>query len=899
MMRRFVTVLVFFSLLASVNYSLSSISADPGNDEIILKAAVQEEIRSKNILNDNNLRRSNSLWLCYDTVLKIDPETGEPLPYILRGTETNGLTGLQTSEIGRFDFMPGSPDNITAYYDFTYLYFHDGEQVDVMDIIFSYHLVALHPTWYPPILPLMDGGNLSGNFSFFRWLWISPVDDGDSNPHTAALRFRLTTPYYAIWEETLNIHIFPQHVWEGTGKRKLLDGSWVAPLHSDFGYAIDSEGRGIPVSHPTLNEFSLTGQAIDWEPNDDDVIGTGMFEFNEVIPNSSYKLKTNGHYLTANIGEVSIHTPYIDGVEFIKFSTPQQATMGIKKGEVDIILWSVPPDFIYDLRSDPSISISYIHGPELAFFAFNMRSSMFGYPEGNPSQGDAGKPLREAIAYLIDRKTLTDVFMQGLGIMADGPVSPLNSFWYNVSLPNYDFNVNQAELILNANGYNDSDGNGWRDLEPLTPGEQDQLIEILAPTADYDPIRAQPCILLETHMREAGINAKCNHQAGSTIMGDIEDKKFTAFLFSGFFAGHNQDPTRNLHELFFCGNQNESRNIFGYCSPVFDQIITSAMKELDRNTRQMLVKRAQGIVVEDLPIRTMSFKDQIIAHSYDRFTGWINHEDSLFNYWSLMNIRQASEKRLGITLTVASAVSSNKTELITIRVRDQDNKPVEDAVVYLKVKLGNLSYGGFDHGDEWRGTTDIGGQVLVNFIAPYTLDLNGTRVFITAFAKKDSYDDSKTKNSLISIFPEGVSFLSVSMIMSISDWIYEKMTGRIEVIVKDEKQLFVDNATVHLTSVPSDLEIDPDSGTTSPDGRLSNVELRATDVDKDTIYTIIATPSKTGKKGVEGALELTVLYLEEPPPPPTPTLEIVLIVVLLLTAVIIYVILVKKKIKRI
>jgi ABC-type transport system substrate-binding protein len=893
MMRRFVTAIVILSFLVQVCQSSIPIAIGDESGGLTLKAAVQTELESKNILNDNNLKRSDILWLCYDTVLKLDPETEEPLPYILRGTEINGIIGLQTSEIGNFDFMPGSDDNITAYYDFTNLFFHDGEQVDVMDIIFSYHLFALHPTWYLPIIPLMDGGNISGNFSFSRWLWVSQVDDGDSNRLTAALRFHLTIPYYAVWEETLNIHIFPQHLWEGRGKRRSSSGSWIAPLHSDFGYAIDPEGKGVSISHPSINEFRLTSLAIYWEPSENDIIGTGMFEFDEIIPNFSSKLKTYQDYLVADIGKVQVHVPHIDGIEFIKFNTPQQATMGIKKGEVDIILWSVPPDFIKDLQSDPNVIISFIHGPELIFVGFNMRSSIFGYPNGDPLQADVGKPLREAISNLIDKRILTDVLHQGYGLEAAGPVSQLNTFWYNASLPLYDFNVQIAKSILDANGYSDSDDNGWRDLDPYTPGEQDQQVELLAPTADYDPIHAHPCILVETHLREAGINAKCNHQSFIDVYDSMENGDFEAVYSSGVFDGHSQEPTRSLHDLFYCSEPGNPRNIFGYCNSDFDNAITLAMKELDENTRQSLVKDAQGIVVEDLPMIAINFKDLITAYNGDRFINWRNYRDSLFNYWSLMNIRPPSEKRLRIEIIVASAVSFNKTEPITVRVRDQDRRLVKDALVQVNVKLGNLTYGGIGSGSEWEGITDANGQSSVDYEPPYNLNKNGTKVYITAFAGKNSYDDSNIETAIIVIFPEGVSFLSVTMEFSNGNVMYEGETTELEVIVRDESQSHVENASVQLASVPSDMGINPSEGYTSIAGRLSNISLTAPDVDVDMSYFIIATPSKTGRRGVEGTLEISVLWQEPPPEPQLPVLEIVLTVVFLFIIILICVNLVR------
>jgi ABC-type transport system substrate-binding protein len=693
-------------------------------EEVVLKAAVQDEMKTTNILNGNDVWTSHVLWQSYEGVIQSDPNTLDPVPYVLMGLETNGDKGLQAGErmlppVAPTGFLPGEAsgkdlrhdaafqdaltgytdadkdrNQIIAYFNFENLYFHDGEPVDIWDILFSYHLIALHPRWYTDVVPLMDMGGLSGNYTnqqIGRWLWVWEVDDYDSNDKTAALRFQLTKNYAQLWTGTLNVPIFPKHIWEDTGKLMDPDTGSVkkSSLHVDFGKAINPNRNGIGVNEdnapPGWVPYKLS-EAQGWDPNQDEIIGTGMFKFYEYVQGSHAKVVVNDRYLELL---PDIHVPEIDAIEFIKFSTPQQATMGLKKGDADIILWSVPPDFLPDLQSDPNIAI--LSNPEPGFFylAFNMRTSMFGYPGGEKSQGDKGLHLRKAIAHLIDKKTIVDIFLQGYGILADGPVSPLNTFWYNSSLPGYEFNPSTAAQILDNNGYTDPNLNGWRDLDPHTPGEQDGEIELLAPTADYDPIRAQACILIEANLRAAGINVKCNPQAFGTIITKIDARTFDLYILGWSIGGTDPDY---LYSFFYSMNRNPGgQNYPGYQSDKFDTVIVDSREEMNLTKRQAYIKEAQGILANDLPYNVLYYRKNIEAYRVNSFTGWeTSASGTIFNYWSLMNIKRPSEQYLRTTIKVASAVSSFKNETVTVTVRDQDKSEVSGAGVELSADQGGF-----------------------------------------------------------------------------------------------------------------------------------------------------------------------------------------------------------------
>jgi len=919
-MRKFSALVLSLILIIPSSFIFAE-RIESGGAEIILKVAVQDEMKTKNILGVNDVWTSHVLWRCFESVLQSDPETLNPVPHILVGFEQGHNTLIDAEDrilppesagflpMPELDYIhpellppkteadPGKHE-IVAYYDFRGVKFHDGEQATINDVIFSYYFLALHPNWYSGIAPLMDAGGLGGNFSTDRWLGIWDVSDeysNDDNPLTSALSFHLSTNYVQLWIDTMSVPIFPQHIWEGKGKVRLSDGIYRTNIHGDFGYAIDANGIGVPVDHPTLKEFDLM-VAMDWEPKDDEVVGTGMFQFKEWITGSHAKVVTNDGYLEMETGGLSIHKPYIDGIEFIKYSTTQQATMALRKGEVDIMLWFIPPYFIYDLLIDPNIALIGIPEPGVTYLGFNMRTAVLGYPNGDPTQGDAGKPLREAIAHLTDKKTIVDYYLQGYGIIADGPVSPWSP-WFNHSLPTRPFAPDLAISILDANNLVDNDKDGWRDTDTTTPGDQDDAIEILAPVPEYCPIRAQACIQMENEMKRAGLNISCNLKSFGSIVSRLDDEDFDMVIL-GWSTGYIEyssfmDPTDYFYGFFYCGNSGKPQNHWGYCNPLFDQVIDKARSEMDITKQQELIEWAQGIVVEDLPINFLFYRKNIEAYRKDMFIGWIEFGGSIFNYWSLMNIKPPTDKFLRATITVASAVSSNKTETITVTVRDQDRNVVKDASVNVTVEFGNLRVGGTDYGRFYDGLTNLNGQVIVNFVAPYVANENGTKISITIKATKLRYDDSGIKSTFITVFPPGVKFLSVTIILKYGDLIDEMERTEIDVIVKDENLQPIDGAIVNITSFPKGLHIEPSNGTTSNGGKIEGIILTAPNVDCATRYIIKVAISKPGYKSVNGTIELTVFGPCNHYPPPTPHFPLLTLLLLAIIFVVVAAILIK------
>jgi ABC-type transport system substrate-binding protein len=278
------TIMMAFTLLAFAGAVSQVATAGDTRQDLVLKIGAQDDMKSRNILAINDVWSTNVLGPIYEGVGQVDPLTEEPVPYNLLGIDANENGVFDLSEYGVYRKETGTNQlEVTAYYDLNGVFFHDGVQATMHDILFAYHLNALDPLT-TSLDVLKDKNNLPGtNYSTSRWLniwpaqatWDPQIPRGADLSLTFALHFSQQATYARFTTWTLNAgSILPRHVWEGTGKVCIdaTDGvcnTWDENIHDNFRFAYDeSTFNGLPASDPDAYRFS---EAESWLMEDDEV----------------------------------------------------------------------------------------------------------------------------------------------------------------------------------------------------------------------------------------------------------------------------------------------------------------------------------------------------------------------------------------------------------------------------------------------------------------------------------------------------------------------------------------------------------------------------------------------------------------------------------------------------
>ncbi|MFH0815804.1 MAG: ABC transporter substrate-binding protein [Methanobacteriota archaeon] len=855
--------LVFTLLTSSLGLlTAEKATAADTREEVVLRIAMQDDVKSLNPLVAGDVWTWNVLGYLYDTPLNVDLINSEKfIPYIATNSMNYTADSLFHFD-NKTDWKPAAKaGQITVYYNFTNVKFHDDHNMDINDILFGFGIQALNPDWASSVKCLMDkGGEAGSNYSDTHWLGIEKYYESADGLH-AALRFYLQTPYADFIRNTLSVFILPQHIW----------GNKIG------GQDYDNADPFLPATDPRCWS---TAKALAFENKE--VIGSGPFKFDSWTPGQQAKITTwRTHFSTPQ--------PLIDGMVFKIYKTAEQAVQALQQGDIDYIAWSIPPTYVPDLINDENIGLSQSSERGFFYMAYNMRKKSFGYLDNDPLKGDYGKTFRKAVAHCVNKKEIVERLLQNFGIAADGPVSAIDTDWYNDSLPQFGFDTDQAKRLLDY-GADNIDGtaddyvltdptkpagknNWWKNPDGSFIGSGDGgKIEILTPPADYDPIRAQAGIMIATNMQEVGINAESIALDFGTIVNRIDQRNFDMYIL-GWRIG--SDPTDFLHAFFHSSTAESGQNYPGYRNATFDTIIDHARVTGDPVERKNDVKNAQAAIAYDQPYNVLYFRTNIEAYRSDRFVNWtVGSTGSIFSWRSVMGIHPPSEYRLKASLSIESPVPSESESEVIVTVKDQAGLPVQGARV--DISCANGTFVNAQGLREYNATTQSNGQVKVKWIAPYVAAnaTNDTKVAISLMgATKNTgdikYDPAPSKVAVVIVKKEGATFLRLRTEVE-TDVIEAGSTTQITVTVKDQDGNPIPGATVEAQPAEAGPTITGDT-TTDADGIARLVFNAPATVAEEKDFAVDITVSHGDFSGsAAGVVSVQVLPVDVPPPPPVP-----------------------------
>ena len=820
--------------------------------QVIYTVGGQDQMKTRNWLPAiaNDVWTSDVLGRVYDTVGQTDPVTDQLVPYIIKGIDANGDGRFERSEKGIFLKgvcpVPCADDvawrrNVTAYYDFNGVFYHDGVQATIEDVMFNYVMQSLNPRFNTDMRILWDDPNAAAfpasrhlNVGFVGCSLADTAWEGapalpGQNTYRCGLRFFLQDDFALFYRSTLTgLTLFPQHEFEMTGGTR----------HADWGHAIypsnwaDPAKRlnGVPTDETLITPFNYPA-AEAWQMTDADVIGTGPFRFGtwsfgafarvDKYTNYFYGVNPADHSIVYDVNVPTyMHQPFIDAILYKIYRTTQLGVLALQAGEIDFYHWNVPAEFVPDLLNDPNIRVWANAEPGFFYLAYNMRRQPFGYTTYPPTpatdrSSDTGLPFRQAFAHLIDKATIVRTLLQNYGVIADGTVSPANTFWYNGTLPKYAYDPAQAALILDNAGWTKTgpglcatDGTNCRSFPRLGTAQ----FEILTPQADYDPIRASAGAMIAAAARSIGVNVVSKPTAFGAIVAATNAHDFDMFILGWRIGGTDPDY---LFSFFHSSNAAAGQNYPGVYDSRLDTVISGSRKELDESKRQGLIKEAQGILAQRLPYDVLYYRTVIEAERQDRFVNYSVAAGTIWNFWSIQSIKRPTTSFIRVVTAIPSSMVEAGTRLVSATVRDQDGVAVSGASVTFAVPAGSGTFAGACPGtgtESCTGTTSTSGTFSATYTAPTTVPGNPD-VAIMVTARSPNPDVPQEQRSVVvTIFATGVQFLSITPQLTTGDLVPVGESLVFGVDVRDQDGNLANTATVSLTVSPTEATVSPTSG---------------------------------------------------------------------------------------
>lgn len=205
------------------------------------------------------------------------------------------------------------------------------------------------------------------------------------------------------------------------------------------------------------------------------------------------------------------------------------------------------------------------------------------------------KKVRQALTLAIDRDRIVQQYLNGLGVVINGPFYPFSPS-YDKSLKPWPFNLEAARRLLREEGWYDSDGDGIIDKKI-----GDRLVPFQFSLTYYvkNPTTKAVVEYIATTLKEIGIVCNLNGVDIADLSASFDDKSFDALVL-GWSLG---SPPEELRQLWFSAGAKEkgSSNAIGFANTEVDEIIDKLDYTFEEAERIKLYYRFGKIIYDECP----------------------------------------------------------------------------------------------------------------------------------------------------------------------------------------------------------------------------------------------------------------------------------------------------------
>jgi len=355
--------------------------------------------------------------------------------------------------------------------------------------------------------------------------------------------------------------------------------------------------------------------------NNFEVVGTGPFKINTFDKDKGILI------LDANPAYVD-GSPKIDQIIFQTFDNSDAMIQALKVGDIDALL-EVPASAYQTVKGFDSVTTTAIAGRY--FYELIVNSVPRDHdpvPTKNPALEDP--QVRLALATAINKNDIVEVAFQGLATPLSTIVPPTlgGGFWHNSDIQDVEFNLDEANRILEAAGYlAGSDG---------VRAKGDDRLEFRLQFPSDNPLYPRVADMMTDWFGRVGIK---------TIPEAVDSDSLTARItptgdYDLALWGWGPDPDPDFilsvmtSDQFVDGGWSDS----GYMNPAYDALYLEQQVTVDKVQRQKIIWEMQEMVFNDKPYIVLANENMLQAYRSDRFTGFIPSPLGIQIGISLLNV---------------------------------------------------------------------------------------------------------------------------------------------------------------------------------------------------------------------------------------------------------------------
>ncbi|TVT28793.1 oligopeptide ABC transporter substrate-binding protein [Salinicoccus cyprini] len=462
---------------------------------------------------------------------------------------------FQYTNDGALQYEVNQDDNTVTFTLQEGVTWHDGEPLTIQDYVYAYEVIG--DPEYPGVRGATDGFTLIEGYNEFKAgeadsiSGIEVVDD-----QTAVFTYTELAPSLTaggFWPYAL-----PEHHYEGVAVAEMPEA-------------------------PQTRE---------------NPIGIGPYKVDSVTPGEAVVMSKFEDYWR---GE-----PNLDGVT-LSVVSPSSVANAMETGEIDFAI-NFPTDQYPDVEGMEGVE--WLANIEGAYTYIGFKLGEWNEEEGRvnymPEESKMGDPeLRRAMWHAMDNEAVGNRFYNGLRWKATTLITPYHANWHDdsVEVPQYD--PEEANRILDEAGYEDVDGDGFRE----TP-EGEPLEINFASMSGGDTAEPLANYYIQS-WKEVGLNVQLTN--GRLI-------EFNTF----YDMVENDDPAVDIYQgAWGVGSDVDPYGLYGpdvtfnyprYATEESTQLMErgNSAEAFDLETRQEIYNEWQALMVEEMPVIPTLYRAYVV-----------------------------------------------------------------------------------------------------------------------------------------------------------------------------------------------------------------------------------------------------------------------------------------------
>jgi peptide/nickel transport system substrate-binding protein len=269
----------------------------------------------------------------------------------------------------------------------------------------------------------------------------------------------------------------------------------------------------------------------------------------------------------------------------------------LRRGSVNFEVNTIPFENVDEFAKNNDFKVERKSGSVYQYVAFNMKDPIL-----------SKRPVRQAIAYAIDREKICRDVMRGFAEPTDTMFG--KGHWARAeNLPSYPYDPAKAKALLDQAGYRDPDGDGPRPRFSLT---------YKTSTDPEANLRAQ---VMQQMLQQVGIDVKILSSELGKFLDDIGKGNFQLYSLS-----RNGIADPDFYYIIFHSKNvpPEGQNRGSYANPRVDQLIMEGRSTFDREKRKQIYAEVQKILQEDLPYLSL-YHQQNVTVMRNNIDGYVTY----------------------------------------------------------------------------------------------------------------------------------------------------------------------------------------------------------------------------------------------------------------------------------